>query len=64
MEVIKCQLRQARFEDGLKGVLELADSIDLTSMLLAVDLQLQTPEIAEAAAATLNDALRPDDMLV
>lgn len=64
VEVIRCQLRQAKFNDGLQGVLELAESIDLTSTLLAADLQVQTPGPAAAVTATVSDALRSDELLV
>lgn len=40
----------------MEGVLELAESIDLTSALLAADMDVKTPQPAKAAAATIASA--------
>ena len=58
-EVIRTQLRQPKFENGLQGVLELAESIDLTSTLLA-ELDVKTPGHLAAAAATASSLLSPE----
>ena len=50
-EVIRVQLSQPKFENGLQGVLELAESIDLSSTLLTADLSVATPTHVAAAAA-------------
>lgn len=50
-EVITVQLSQPKFENGLQGVLELAESIDLSSTLLTADLVVGTPTHIAAAAA-------------
>lgn len=51
----------------MQGVLELAQSIDLTSALLAADLDVKTPQHsgpAAAATANVNSALALDDVSV
>ena len=66
MEVIRTQLKQPKFEDGLEGVLELAQNIDLTSTLLAADLeQVKGPHMPlETAAATMVSVLTPEEAIV
>ena len=64
VEVIRTQLRQPKFEHGMEGVLELAESVDLTSALLAADLDVKTPMPSEAAAASISSALTPDHLAV
>ena len=61
-EVIKTQLRQPKFENGLQGVLELAESINLSSTLLADLGDVRTPgHLAAAAAATAGSLLLPEE---
>lgn len=65
MEVIRAQLKQSKFEDGLEGVLELAQNIDLTSTLLAADLEhVKGPLPLETAAATIASVLTPEEAVV
>ena len=59
-EVIRIQLRQPKFEHGLQGVLELAESIDLSSALLS-DLDVKTPGHLAAAAAMASNLLSAED---
>ena len=57
VEIVKTQLRQPKFEQGMEGVLELAESVDLTSALLAADLDVRSPQHVEAATATVSSTL-------
>ena len=57
VEIVKTQLRQPKFEQGMEGVLELAESVDLGSALLAADLDVRSPQRFEAAAATVSNTL-------
>ena len=64
IEVVRTQLRQPKFEDGMEGVLELAESVDLTAALLAADLDVKDPQRSEAAAASISSALTLDHSAV
>ena len=61
-EVIRTQLRLPKFENELQGVLELAESIDLFSTLLADLDDVRMPgHLAAAAAATAGSLLLPEE---
>ena len=64
VEVVRNQLNNAKFDDGLEGVLQLAESTDLTSTLLAADLDVSSPPARDAVAATIRSTLSPGEMLV
>lgn len=67
VEIIKGQLKKPRFEDGLEGVLHLANSVSLTDTLKAADLDASvgqargmTPMGAlDAVGGAVNDVLSP-----
>ncbi|KAL0044911.1 hypothetical protein WJX82_001842 [Trebouxia sp. C0006] len=67
VEIIKGQLKKPRFEDGLEGVLHLANSVSLKDTLKAADLDASvgqargmTPTGAlDAVGGAVNDVLSP-----
>ncbi len=65
LQVIKMQLERSRYEDGLEGVLDLANSIDLTDILFAedIDVDLRAVQLGEKVIDRINkvaSAITPD----
>lgn len=67
VEIIKGQLKKPRFEDGLEGILHLANSVSLTDTLKAADLDASVGQARgmnplgalDAVGGTVNDVLSP-----
>ncbi|KAL0040544.1 hypothetical protein WJX77_010258 [Trebouxia sp. C0004] len=67
VEIIKGQLKKPRFEDGLEGILHLANSVSLTDTLQAADLDatvgqaqgLNPMGALDAVGGVINDVLSP-----
>ncbi len=54
VQVVKEQLDQPMFQDGLQGVLELAKSVSLTDTLLAADLDIAAEGTSLAGSADVQ----------
>lgn len=61
LSVVQEELKRPRFDDGLEGVLELCNSISLTDILQAADLETSAQEsnslTAEAAMQSVQDVV-------
>ena len=51
---MQAELKQPRFEEGLEGVLALANSVSLTDILQAADLDVVDQQPPNAAEATVQ----------